>query len=254
MFNSLDKRRKVKGSPDPRLVLVPHKAGYTGRRRLLWSLSLLVALAAGFAVGSWQSQQVKDSLQPGEILELIAEKSRLEAELQEFRYLAAHSQHDYDLEQVTVEQVRQENLQKQRRIAELETELALFRSIMAPEDSQRQGLIIEKFELEPLQSSRYRYKIVLIQVEDIRSLIAGEFSAYVIGRSADGTQTLSFSELDQALSEAGKPFRFRYFQSFTGELSLPDGFSPDYVQIVAQTKGRQSVKVERQFEWLRQEG
>ena len=42
-------------------------------------------------------------------------------------------------------------------------------------------------------------------------------------------------------------FRFRYFQNIDGELTLPDGFEPEEIIVVAQSSGRNAQKLERRF-------
>ena len=44
-------------------------------------------------------------------------------------------------------------------------------------------------------------------------------------------------------------FRYRYFQDFKGEVVLPEGFTPDQIQVVAQSVGSSAARIEKTYNW-----
>jgi hypothetical protein len=44
-------------------------------------------------------------------------------------------------------------------------------------------------------------------------------------------------------------FRFRYFQNIDGELTVPEGFEPREIMVVAKMTGRNNQRLEKKFDW-----
>jgi hypothetical protein len=70
----------------------------------------------------------------------------------------------------------------------------------------------------------------------------------VVGQQGEGEKELSLSDLNSS----GGPirFRFRYFQNIDGELTVPAGFEPRQIKVVAQSSGRNRQRLEKKFDWL----
>ena len=45
-------------------------------------------------------------------------------------------------------------------------------------------------------------------------------------------------------------FRFRYFQDFSGVVTLPEGFRPQAVVVVATPSGGGAERAKRRFDWI----
>ena len=59
-----------------------------------------------------------------------------------------------------------------------------------------------------------------------------------------------------AAAEIGEPetyplkFRFRYFQDLSGVITLPPGFAPQTVEVVARRRGAKTADLSRTFAWM----
>jgi len=131
--------------------------------------------------------------------------------------------------------------------------VAFYKGVMDPSRNVR-GLKIDSFELSPTGDvKRFRYKFVLTQVADNSRYVEGSVRFNLVGMLNSVKKTLALEQVSLLDSVTGEKFRFKYFQDFNGELTLPEGFTPEQVIIVAKSKGRGAVRLEEMFDWPKQE-
>ncbi|TQV74120.1 hypothetical protein FLL45_14785 [Aliikangiella marina] len=152
---------------------------------------------------------------------------------------------DNQSNQQLVETVKQ--LQESER--QLQSELRFYRNIMAPE-LDKQGLTIAEFDLiKPSPESNPRFKLVLTQVGRHEQFLKGEVQLKVHGKVGEVVKVYPFRELG-TFSNKDFQFQFRYFQNIEGELSLPEGFTAEYITIEARTRGlRKNQTAQTQVNW-----
>lgn len=237
------------GSPDPQLVLVPYQRGQGAKRVIIWSICLLLTAVLCFAAGyyrgirqNWHMVEQRS--------EMKAEIAQLQLKLQQQQEEAAIHRHGSDLERQASERVRKENIALQDRVAELEEAVAFYKGIMAPEGDEK-GLRIERLEVVRTTSKkRFKYKVVMTQVADNGNYIKGNIKMNLLGTRQGTRETIPFDRIAKDWSGGdGAPFNFRFFQDVGGELVVPDEFVPEQVEVIAQSKGRKAVRLERRFEW-----
>ncbi len=145
-------------------------------------------------------------------------------------------------------------------VAKLTEEVTFYKSLMAPSTLER-GLQVADFELSSLEEAgRYRFHLLLTQVESRRDWVQGDIALEIHGRadpdstaggdSATGTveRVLPLTEIAEEGTYPLK-FRFRYFQDLTGVIRLPPGFTPEQVVIRAGRRGASAEAVNRTFDW-----
>jgi hypothetical protein len=244
--------RQPASTPDTRMILVPYEQGRK-TRLVLWVLVLLVVFSAGgFAAGHYLglNEQTNAVAQRDDLLVKSVELDKKVTQLQE---QVAIYKHGSELEKQATERVRQENVQLQNRVSELEEAVNFYKGIMAP-NSNDKGLKIEKATIEATRDpDRFRYKIVLTQVADNRSYIQGRVHINIHGLDNGEKKTLSVATLTEEIGSDGAKFRFRYFQDVAGEIELPEGFIPDQFEVIAQSTGRKAVRLEKKFDWILEE-
>ena len=155
------------------------------------------------------------------------------------------------VQQTALNVVRDDLTAARRENARLREEVSFYKGLMAPE-SLRKGLQVAEFQVETHATAdggaAYRFQLLLTQVALRRTLIAGEVSLELVGRSVvveDGARngvevTLSLLELGWT-DDYPLRFRFRYFQELSGQLVLPVGFTPERVVVSAQERGQEAL-------------
>jgi len=243
---------QVKGSEQVPLVLKPHRPL---RQFLGWTASLvfvLVLIAAAYAHGmrvavSERQQMLQDR---ANLEDQIQHKSSQVLDLTQ--KVAVHK-HGTEVTRKATEEVRQENKRLRDRIGDLEESVAFYKGVMDPSRNVR-GLKIDSFELLSTGDvKRFRYKFVLTQVADNSRYVEGSVRFDLVGTLNGTKKTLALAQISLLEESAGEKFRFKYFQDFSGELTLPEDFIPEQVIIVAQSKGRGAVRLEEMFDWPKQE-
>lgn len=237
------------GSSDPQLILVPYRPGQRLKRITLVGALLLLTAALCFTAGYYRGirQNLHMVEQRKEMREEIAQ---LKTQVKQLQEDAAIHRHGSELERQASERVRKENMALQDRVSELEEAVAFYKGIMAPEGNEK-GLRIERFELSRTANARrFRYKVVMTQVADNSNYIKGNVKMNLIGTRQGSRESIPFDRVAKDWAgDDGVLFNFRFFQDIGGELVVPDEFVPEQVEVIAQSKGRKAVRLERRFEW-----
>tara|TARA_B100000676_G_scaffold310111_1_gene375606 strand:+ start:297 stop:1082 length:786 start_codon:yes stop_codon:yes gene_type:complete len=249
---------RVKGSKQYRMRVVPDRPLYTWA--VLCAFTALLGFMAflSYEYGRREGLALKD--------EVMRERDSARLELRDHaRQIDAMRQHIADLEvgrevdEKATEEVLVTIEGLQNRIAELQEEIRFYKGVMLPNVDEK-GLRIERLDiLRTPDPNRVKYKLLLTQVVDKHDYVQGGVEINLLGRpevlaftSGDPGQ-VGAGAAEAAGSESSDPrtgsirFRFRYFQNIDGELTLPDGFEPEEIIVVAQSSGRNAQKLERRF-------
>lgn len=232
------------------MVVVERRPG----RTLALALGVVLVVGGAFALGVMWGQRGSGGASAAELEALHTELSAVE----ERALTAERALADRELAEVVdgdaTEQLRQTIKDMGDRQAEIEEEVRFYRQLMAPSEAQR-GLRVEKLDLiEGDEGPRVvEYRLLLTQVVDRHDWIRGEVSFDVIGSTRGTQQVLSLTELSKPEAYP-LPFRFRYFQDFTGTLELPADFEAERVVVTAAASGRDGKQVQKTFGWAPQRG
>ena len=144
-------------------------------------------------------------------------------------------------------EVRASFRELQSEIASLEEEVAFYRSLMAPKELAK-GLRIEKMLLNPTERRGvFGYELVLAQTVARHAWQEGELYFEVHGAVAGERAVLALTEI-ATIPEYPLNFKFRYFQNYAGEFTLPDTFSPETV-IVTLDRGSEGEVIQERYDW-----
>lgn len=123
---------------------------------------------------------------------------------------------------------------------------------MAPAEIS-QGLSLRALELVALEGSRYAYRIVAQQEARKHQLLKGTLAARVFGMLGEEQVSYPLSELSDDVEDIAIVLRFRYFQAIEGEITLPPGFEPGGVSVVASASTPRKAEARAEFPWHVQE-
>ena len=242
----------VKGSKQERLQLVAYDPWQRFRRFVYMVLFIAVIAAACFYGGQYASLQQLNAL-GAERDQLQEQLVAADSDIRGLRQRTAVLEKGGEVDRQAAEGIRQTVKELKSQIATLEEEVSFYKGIMAP-GSQDKGLRISKVEILPLeQNLNYRYSIMMTQVADNSSYIKGLAAVNFIGQQDGQKKIIPLRELDEKVSELGLKFRFRYFQEVAGEVSLPENFNVEQVQVVLQSTGNKAQRVEETIDWPQKE-
>ena len=240
--------RKVKGVAVNNLVVVPYKPMEKFLFRILLLIVMLALVYSAYWYGLHQGIGAES--------ELLVERDQLIGELQasanrqdRLSQRIAILENAAFVDKESVDVVRQVNRELSDKIAQLEEDVALYQGIMSPSVNST-GLTIQEVKLTATPSDRrYRFKVMLTQVGNNSTYLRGFAGINLIGVENGKVTAYPLKVLSNEISDVDIKFRYRYFQEFKGELMLPEKFTPDQIQVIAQSVGKKSARVEKAFNW-----
>ncbi|MDX1694329.1 MAG: DUF6776 family protein [Ketobacteraceae bacterium] len=245
-------KRHPTGTPDTRMILVPYEKGRKAKR-ILWTLFFLIVFSAGGFAAGYYLGLTEQTNAVGQRDQMVIKNAELEKKIIHLQEQVAIYKHGSELEKQATERVRQENVQLQNRVSELEEAVTFYKGIMAPKSNDK-GLRIEKATVEATKDpNRFRYKIVLTQVADNRSYVQGRVHINIHGLDNGEKKALSVATLTDDMTSEGAKFKFRYFQDVIGAIELPRNFIPEQIEVIAQSTGRKAMRLEKKFDWKLEE-
>lgn len=234
--------------PADEYVVIRHRPGYRLRRTAILLAFSVIAAVVGYVAGMSQGG-FRFSSAEASIGVLQEELETLRANYTEARQQVINLERGRVIDQQAMKQARTTIVKLETRIASLKSDLTFYKNIMAPSETSK-GLQVDSLTLAAdRQPGAYEFKLVLTQVGNNKSYIAGVVAVNVIGLRDEEKEVIALRDLSQDIEDLGVKFRFRYFQDVEGLLTLPDGFEPIEIQVVAQAEGRKSSQAERTFDW-----
>ena len=215
------------------------------KRGILITLLVFVLTGLGYLIydyGHSRADYDYDGLQ--EQNEILQQRiSTLNSAIEKTRDQLVASQSSSEVEQLAYKEVDASLRNLQAEVLELKEEVAFYRSIVAPRESAR-GLRIQRFDVKAAGKG-YRYKLVLTQVIKNSRITRGNVVMLVEGLQNGKSVKINLTSLS-AKGQKKLDFRFKYFQSFEGDLLIPDGFVPSRIHVKVSSN---RVTLEKTFPW-----
>lgn len=237
------------GSKQYRSIVVQEQSG----QRLVQRLLLLVLLMAVVVTAYWfggRSMRSEFQIVSKEREEIAARLVTTEAAHKEAGQQLVNLKVGADIDRKAVNDVRSLVSEYKQTIIQLNEEISFYKGLMAPTEKER-GLGIRSWEVYPTgENNVFQYKLVLQQLALKHSVLKGVLSVDIIGKRDGIEETLSLDILSGQIDRQGVKLRFKYFQYVEGELQLPEGFTPNSVDIVARATAPKTVTVEKHYSWI----
>jgi len=133
--------------------------------------------------------------------------------------------------------------------SDLREQLAFYRGIVSPQESQA-GVRVYEFKLsKAAQADQYHYELVLIQSVRHDKRLAGAID--VVFEGVKGSQKQSFKLSDTLIDDRKNLlFSFRYFQEFSGTFRIPEGVRPLRATVQLLPDG-DAPQVEDEYDWTK---
>jgi cell division protein FtsB len=175
--------------------------------------------------------------------------ARLDQEIVDLKQEVAILETDREVDRESYREVEASLSTLQAKIQEQRDAIAFYRGIVSPADGNS-GLRVQDLKLTRGKAEReFNLRLVLVQAMKHDRKVSGDVSLSVQG-DLNGVET-SFA-LAQLLADDADtvwPFSFRYFQDFDRQLVLPDGFTPERINVEVRSKTRSISSIEESFAW-----
>jgi hypothetical protein len=210
---------------------------------LAWGVLLLAVFGAGFLAGGGTLPTAAIEVAEVDIVDLPP--GRIEALEQELEIALTRS----EVDRAALELLRRDIADQKDRMSDLAEGLRFYKSLMAP-GAAEQGLSLRRLELVATKGERrYAFRIVVQQEARKHRTLVGSLRAEIYGLLGDQRVSYSLAELTDSLQHPAVALEFRYFQAVEGVLRLPDGFTPQGVQVVATATKPKKMQVIENYRW-----
>ncbi len=243
----------VKGSKQEQMIVVP-KRWWHGMRGQLWvclllSISALVIFWFGtfYEAGSGSTVSLIEKLSSAKMTESSDAINSLREQL-------AKSEQASNIDKLAMQDLRVNIQRLRQQISQLEEDVLFYKQITNP-DAKNSGLSVTAFDLMATAAAdHYRYKIKFEKIGNPNSVVEGYANIAVTGVKDGMDLTLPLSVLSNSSQGENIRLRFRAFQDVEGEITLPYGFEPARVEILAVTEEPESKTLQKNFSWLVESG
>ncbi|HVI56606.1 MAG TPA: DUF6776 family protein [Luteibacter sp.] len=207
-----------------------------GRKRVI----LLGAWAASLIVVGWLAWLIA-----GHGPAVAAARSNggvSSAEVEDLRQQVANLQRASQVAGIAAKELTRNLAERDEEISGLRTDLAFYSRLVGG-NGQRDGLKVQGARTEPVKGSPNAWNVVVTLTQNARrgELLKGSLTLAVEGIQGNKVATLEGPGLGQAAASRGLPFSFKYFQQVQGSFTLPAGFKPTRLRVVASAEGDEPV-------------
>ncbi|MDO6567263.1 hypothetical protein Q4561_09355 [Alteromonas sp. 1_MG-2023] len=186
---------------------------------LLVAALMLVMLGFGYKLARMMDEgdRLKVTAQDRTIGLLVSENNEFVTQVNQLEVAL-------ELTELEKQSIAEELSNLQTEHAELESQLAFYQRIMAPEITQ-DGFDIEGVEVSALpEPNQYQMRFVVLQQRQNKAFVKGKLSISISGEREGKEITISTG--DAGFIEQAIDYKFKYFQSINTNFTLPDGFQP----------------------------
>ncbi len=205
-----------------------------------WSLAALMAIGLS-AVGAfyWGYDYGLQSVgaSAGEVKQLRISVKQQQQSLDQLKSEFATLKQDRDIAVQTAQKLQEDNKNQLASVADMQEQIMLYQRLLGAK-STTNALSIDNVAIKKTADNKYQYRVLLTQVTNNQTEIMGKVSIRVLGMAKN-----------QAINVAPTDFRFQYFNSVTGTISLPVGFQADSVEITLQATGKKATRIQKRFKW-----
>lgn len=207
-----------------------------GRKRVMllggWAASLVVVGLLAWMLGGHA---------PAAVANRIGTRA-LGAENEDLRQQVANLQRAGQVAGIAAKELKRNLAERDEEISGLRTDLAFYSRLVGG-NGQRDGLKVQGARTEPVKGSSNGWNLVITLTQNARrgDVLKGSLTLAVEGIQGNKVATLEGATLGQATSSQSLAFSFKYFQQIQGSFTLPAGFKPTRLRIVASAEGEEPV-------------
>jgi outer membrane murein-binding lipoprotein Lpp len=236
---------------DHRIIIRQHRPW---QRTGLTAIVVAVLMLSGFALYRYTRQSTvadfekatseRDRLMQ-ERRELTQQLRAAKSEISRLRDEVAYAQQAQTIDGEACNSLKATMGKLESEVGGLREQLAFYRGIASPNETKA-GVRVQEFKVRK-KDAGWQYELVLIQSVREESRIAGTAEVRIDGQQAGKPQTLTLGALVTA-GEKNLVFSFKYFEEFSGEFKLPQGFKP-MKMLISLDPADDRPTVTDEFEW-----
>jgi hypothetical protein len=249
---------KVKGSPQYRMKVVPHRPLRQVFIYFLLAVAVVVLVGASYRLAVYRAAQTM--LTPEQATELRTESAQLKTQVEELRQQVVKYEMTLEVDRQASNDIRQQALLQRQKIDALKRDIAVYRMMTSKKNNNPLGIGFGIFTVAPqvvdgLASSLFKLKLTVQKLAEGETEFSGKLHFLVVGMRAGKEEKIPLYQLAEP-DEAGAtlseeiPLNFKFFQKIEAQFHLPDDFSPVRVELQVVAEGKPNATIaEAQLSW-----
>jgi hypothetical protein len=239
----------VKGSKQLRMVVVPYR-----RWRTITVVGAILAIFVLTAMAAYRYGYYQTLSRHGDALaerdSLLRQVEELDGRNMQLQQQIVNLDQSTSVDKEALTSVQGTIVSLREQISQLEEDVLFYKQILSPENAET-GLVIGQLDLIQTGTDRtIRYRLELKQQGNNERAISGHVNVNILGQQDGEEISIPLRALSASIAGLDIKLQFRYFQNIEGELSIPAGFEPQKVQILAVAQGENAKTVQKSFGWL----
>ncbi|MGH8446458.1 MAG: DUF6776 family protein [Solimonas sp.] len=173
-------------------------------------------------------------------------------EVEQLKQQVVYAQRSTEIDTQACDTVRKSLTDLQAETSDLREQVAFYRGIAAP-DQARAGVRVQELRLDKPANRKnvYRFFLTLIQSVRHEKRVGGRVELTIVGRSSGSAERrIALQELAPDVAR-NLLFSLKYFEEFSGEFQLPDGFTPQRMLVTLVPSSDGAPQTEEGFDWQR---
>jgi hypothetical protein len=236
-----------------RLVVRPHRPGRQFVLLVAGALALGIATWMAFEYGQWQDLYVRMSaLARASKPDAAAEAQSLEelkARNDELKQRVAILERAAQIDQESSLKLKEHLRGLQDEVYALKEELQFYRNVVASSKGE-DGLQIQAMRVAPLgESGRFHYNLVLTNLNKDDKVAVGSAIIEVSGKREGAAQKFRVTASKGGPRSTEFDFSFVHFHRLEGELTLPEGFTPETVRVIIREDSSNEPRQDASYDW-----
>ncbi len=255
------------------IIARSHPLQYYGLR-LLFAIAGFALLWGAYEMGYMQSEEdiIKEK---GGRNSLLLQQKILKKRNKDLSRDILHLERKFLLEQKSCAIIKSDMYREQENILQLEKQVNFYKGIIAPGEG-REKIYLQSLNITPIVAPRdmqpesgnenqkyYQYHFIIAQKMKKRTYTKGRVKIYIKG--VQNNKAIKVSLFDQIVSnkvpldkdnrkEHGFKYNFKYYQEFSGIISLPQGMEAQAVDIIVSSKKKKTIIELSDLGWTENEG
>lgn len=237
---------KVKGSKHYPMKVVPHRPMREWGVRLGVIAAFVGVLAASYAHRQWHNKSMIETL-----AQTKASLAQAQATETQLRQQLANVSVGAEVDRQSSHDVRQEISSLREQVQLQQQQLTFFRNLMNPSEG-KQGLALGELEYSSGgEPSHYHYSLKVLQLANLDQItdFEGDWHFKLVGKQQGQWRGLELKDITPNFNAESLKLKFKYFQTLSGDIVLPEGFEPEYTELEAKAPGKAAVS--KRIKWNR---
>lgn len=235
---------KVKGSKHYPMKVVPHRPLREWGVRAGVVLAFVGVLAASYAHRQWHNKSMIEELAQTKVNLVQAQATETQ-----LRQQLANVAVGAEVDRQSSQDVRQEISALKEQVQLQQQQLKFYRTLMNPAEG-KQGLAIGELEYTSAgEPSHYHYSLKVLQLANLDQIteFEGDWHFKLVGKQQGQWRGLELKDITPNYASDTSKLKFKYFQTLSGDIVLPEGFEPEYTELEAKAPGKAAVS--KRFKW-----